>query len=144
MGRKYLVINAGYHGCHTWRCPFGWAWRRVCHVYANDHGIRVEWRLISKDVIDASKLEVNLQSNVRIVLTCSLDGCLVESLRRTVTQNTYSVDAVINIPEFLDVLVGTRVIIGQDDQKQADTFVLTVQEMLFKSGLSPLVNRPTP
>lgn len=68
--KKYLTIHTSYHGCYTRGCLFGRPWRRVGDVYANDHRIRVERSLVSKFMIDSTKLEVDLQSNVRKVRNC--------------------------------------------------------------------------
>lgn len=88
-GKGYLVVNIGYHGCHTQCCPFGWTWGRVCHIYTDDHSVFVERSLIFKDVIDPSELEVDFQSNVGNLLIQLRDGPRVEL--PLLTQDTYSV-----------------------------------------------------
>lgn len=132
----YLVISAGYHGCHTWRRPPGWAWRRVCHIYADYHGAFVKLWLVSKNVIDSIQLEVDFQSNVGEVLACLLD-IFVEFL--SITQDTNRGDATDGVAELLDLLVGTRVVVGQDDYKEANFLCLAELEHLLERFFIPRI-----
>lgn len=94
-GKGYLVVNIGYHDCHTRCCPFSWTWGRVCHIYPDYHSIFVKRSLIFKDVIDPSKLEVVFQSNVGKLLIRLGDGPLVEL--PLLTQDTYSVHPAVDV-----------------------------------------------
>ena len=91
----------------------------MCHVYADDHGGFVEWCLISENMIGSSKLEVYFQGNIRKVMGCTAVGGCVKL--PCLIQNTYRGDTILNVTEGLDLLVCTRVTIGQNDNEKVDT-----------------------
>ena len=85
----------------------------VSDVYAYDQGGLVERSLVLESVLNASELEVDLQSNIRITSDCLTDRQLVEFIGPA--RDTHRANPVVGIPEPFDLLVRTRVVIRQDD-----------------------------
>ena len=78
-------------------------------IFAYEYGALVEQSLGFESVVNAFKLVVDLQGNIRIILDCVTDRLLVGFIVRA--QDTQGADPVVEVPEPLDLLVRARVVI---------------------------------
>ena len=95
-------------------------------VYANDHRIRVERSLVSKFMIDSTKLEVDLQSNVRKVRNCfRLEFFSFEP-------HAYGANATVDVANLLNQSVSAGVTVWQDDDEKAEPLAFTELKLLVQ------------
>lgn len=124
--KKYLAVHTSYHSCYTRGCLLGRAWRRVGDVYADNHRVRVEPILVSKFMIDSTKLEVDLQSNVRKVRSCSrLEFFMFKP-------HAYGANATVDVAKLLNQIVSAGVTVWQDDDEKLRSLAFTEIKVFFQ------------